>query len=166
MFIPEHLTACFVFALIFYGSPGPATLSLAANGAAVGFRRSLPYGAGIIAGVLVNFIVSMLGIAALMETAPAVVTVMKYASFAYIVYLAIRMARIEPDTRTARALRFHDGVVLNMLNPRRTSPRSPSSPSSEAGSCGSTSSSWSSWSVPRSSSTWPGATRAPRWVTR
>lgn len=114
----EQVISLLAFALVFYGSPGPATLSLAASGSAVGFRRSLPYTAGIVAGVLVNFVVSTVGIAALMEAAPTVVTVMKYASFAYIVVLAVRMARFEPRTGSARPPAFHDGVVLNLLNPK------------------------------------------------
>ena len=114
----ERLTTCILFILVFYGSPGPATLSLAASGASVGFRRSLPYLFGIVSGLLVNFVVAALGITVLMQRAPALVTIMTYLSLGYIIYLAVRMVRTDPKAGAERPLVFSQGVLLNMLNPK------------------------------------------------
>ena len=56
------------FALI--GSPGPATLSLAAVGAAFGARRGLGYLAGIVAGVFVVMMVTATGVTGLVLALP------------------------------------------------------------------------------------------------
>ena len=57
----EGLTGFILAALALCGSPGPATVSLAATGAAFGPRRSLAYMAGIDAGMVVVMSVTAAG---------------------------------------------------------------------------------------------------------
>ena len=49
----QDLPAFLLAGLALVGSPGPATLSIAATGAAFGQRRGLAYMAGILAGLAV-----------------------------------------------------------------------------------------------------------------
>lgn len=90
------------------GSPGPATLSLAATGAAFGARRGLGYMAGIVIGM-----VAVMGI-----TATGVVGVLLAA--AYFAYLAFRIATAPPLTESTqqRQPSFGGGVFLSLVNPK------------------------------------------------
>ena len=116
---PSHLTQFLILSLLLYGSPGPATLSLAASGAAVGFSRSLPYLLGILLGLGLNILLAAFGLVSLLERAPGVVSALRYLSLVYIVYLAIRMLRNKPGPGTRdHSLKFGEGVLINLLNPK------------------------------------------------
>ena len=58
------------------GSPGPATLSLAATGAAFGAWRGLGYMAGIVAGVVVVMAIVASGLTGLMLALPGAASAM------------------------------------------------------------------------------------------
>ena len=109
----------FVFATVLYGTPGPATLSLAASGGAYGFRKSVPYLLGVISGVFFNFLLVALGVAYLFQNYPVVYDVFKYISLSYVLYLAYRIATSGSiKSETCSPLRFIQGVILNLLNPK------------------------------------------------
>jgi threonine/homoserine/homoserine lactone efflux protein len=62
-----------------------------------------------------------LGVAALLRTAPAVFTLLKYVGAAYLCYLAVQALRTEefdPTTETAGGGSFRRGVLVNALNPK------------------------------------------------
>jgi len=115
-----ELVSCFVFILAFYGSPGPATLSLAASGRMNGVRNSLPYMSGIVSGIVVNLVLTFSGLTALMSAHSVFATVFRYAGFLYIIYLAWRIARSATDLNQARDMPFTyaSGLLLNTLNPK------------------------------------------------
>jgi threonine/homoserine/homoserine lactone efflux protein len=115
----QRVIAFFAFALILYGTPGPATISLAASGAAYGFRRSLSYLLGLVLGILITLVVAAFGLGYLFTEFPTVHATLRYVSLAYILYLAYRIASSGMTASDdAKPLGFLQGVVLNLINPK------------------------------------------------
>ena len=107
------------FALM--GSPGPATLSLAAVGAAFGGRGGLRYLAGIIAGTFCVLLLIATGVTGLILTQPVLATALALAGAAYILYLAYRIATAEPISGHAdpgKQPPFAGGFALAIANPK------------------------------------------------
>src|SRR5437764_3942687 len=80
------------------GSPGPATLSLAATGAAFGARRGLGYMTGIIIGMAVVMGIIATGVMGVLLALPGATPVIVAMAAAYFVYLAFRIATAPPVT--------------------------------------------------------------------
>ncbi len=103
------------------GSPGPATLSLAATGAAFGRRGALGYVTGLTVGMVLIMVVTATGIAGLLLALPGVRPAVLTIAAAYFLYLSFRIATAPPLADTAAGRRpptFHAGVVLNLVNPK------------------------------------------------
>lgn len=103
------------------GSPGPATLSLAAAGAAFGARRSLAYMMGQIAGLIAVMGITASGLVGLLLALPGATPVVLTVSALYFVYLAFRIATAPPltaDGAQGRRPTFVAGTVLSLLNPK------------------------------------------------
>ncbi|MBB4315646.1 LysE family translocator [Roseospira marina] len=86
-------------ALPLAGSPGPATLSIAAMGAAYGVRASLPYCLGIVFGTMLVLIAVASGLAGMLLAVPGLVPVVTVIALGYILYLAVRIATAPPLSR-------------------------------------------------------------------
>jgi threonine/homoserine/homoserine lactone efflux protein len=115
----QRLVAAFAFAMILYGTPGPAIISLTASGAANGFRRSLPYLVGLITGTLVTLAVAAFGLGYLITEFPLVYETLRYASLLYIFYLAYRIARGGMSGgEDPKPWRFGHGILLSLVNPK------------------------------------------------
>jgi threonine/homoserine/homoserine lactone efflux protein len=102
------------------GSPGPATLSLAATGAAFGARRGLGYMAGIVAGVVVVMAIVASGLTGLLLALPGAAPVMAALAAAYIAWLAWRIATAPPlgEQATAKPPSIVAGFFLALANPK------------------------------------------------
>ena len=85
-----------VTALAIMGSPGPATISLTATGAAFGVRRSARYLAGIVAGTTVVLLAVAVGVTGVLLATPALRPVLIAAAVGYILYLAYHIATAPP----------------------------------------------------------------------
>jgi threonine/homoserine/homoserine lactone efflux protein len=116
----EGLLGFLLAALALAGSPGPATLSLAATGAAFGARRGLSYLAGITAGMLIVIAITASGVTGLVLALPGATPVVVALSAAYFVYLAFRIATAPPLAENAqgREPSFLGGVFLSAVNPK------------------------------------------------
>jgi len=116
----EGLTGFILAALALCGSPGPATVSLAATGAAFGPRRSLPYMAGIDAGMVVVMSVTAAGVTGLVLAIPGATPVVAVLAALYFVHLAWRIATAPPlgDTAPGSEPSFAAGVLLSLVNPK------------------------------------------------
>lgn len=117
----SDLMAFIVAGIALVASPGPATLSLAAAGAAFDGRAARIYLFGIMTGAALV----ILGVAAGLLTAvlaiPHAATVLAVVSFCYLGYLAYRIAMAPPvnsEGRAAVAPGFMTGVIFNLSNPK------------------------------------------------
>jgi len=115
------LLALIVASAIVMGSPGPATISVTAIGAAFGLRRSLGYLGGIILGAMLVLLAVALGAVAILLSLPRIAPLLAAASAAYMIYLAWQIATAPPLTRhgpKAPAPSFAGGFLLGVANPK------------------------------------------------
>ncbi|MEM1234896.1 MAG: LysE family transporter [Pseudomonadota bacterium] len=111
--------ALIAFAASQVGTPGPANMALLATGARFGLRRALPFVAGVVVGKQIIIWPLGYGLLELAAQAPAVFAALKWASAAYICWLAWRVAnmRLAPGER-AVAPGFLAGLIVHPLNPK------------------------------------------------
>lgn len=117
----DGLAGFLVAALALAGSPGPATLSLAASGAAFGPRRSLAYLVGIVAGMVVVMAITASGVVGLLLALPGVAPVVTAVAALYFVWLAWCIATAPPLGEQAgqgRPPTFIGGFGLSLINPK------------------------------------------------
>jgi threonine/homoserine/homoserine lactone efflux protein len=109
-----------VTALALMGSPGPATVSLAAAGSAYGVRRSLGYLAGIVLGTAVVLVAVAAGITVTLLAVPVLRSVLVALSVAYILWLAYRIATTPRPGEGSDAAppSLAGGVLLGVANPK------------------------------------------------
>src|SRR5215468_10809349 len=103
------------------GSPGPATLSLAAAGAAFGARRGLGYMAGIVIGMIGVMGIAATGAIGVVLAIPGATPVVIAAAAAYFAYLAFRIATAPPladGAGTGHRPSFGGGLFLSLVNPK------------------------------------------------
>ena len=108
------------FAASQVGTPGPANMALMATGARFGFRASLPFVAGVALGKQLIIWPIGFGILSLAEAAPWAFQVLKFASIAYIFWLAWKVAnlRLGAAAPDQRAPGFLAGLWVHPLNPK------------------------------------------------
>jgi threonine/homoserine/homoserine lactone efflux protein len=111
--------AAAVFFLIV--TPGPGVLSTAGVGSAFGFRSGLAYVGGLFLGTNLVALAVVSGMAAVLLAVPFVRTVLVYASAAYLLYLAARIALAGSRIAFIEARKapgFLNGVALQAINPK------------------------------------------------
>jgi len=117
----ENLPGFLLAALALAGSPGPATLSLAASAAAFGTRRSLGYLSGIVIGMVCVMAITASGLVGVLLAVPGVTPVVTVIAVAYFAWLAFRIATAPPLTDTPEGGRppsFMGGLGLSLINPQ------------------------------------------------
>src|SRR5215475_11505918 len=117
----DGLLAFLLAGLALAGSPGPATLSLAAAGAAFGTRRVAGYLAGIVVGMVAAMAITASGLVGLLLAVPGVAPVVTVAAALYFVWLAWRIATAPPLTEEAGQRRppsLAGGLALSLANPK------------------------------------------------
>jgi threonine/homoserine/homoserine lactone efflux protein len=117
----RQLFALVLAATVVMGSPGPATISVTAVGAAFGLRHSLRYAWGIILGTIAVLLVVATGVMAMLASMPKLAPLLALASAAYILYLAFRIAMAPPlAAHAGQAARptFSGGFLLAVANPK------------------------------------------------
>ncbi|UDL88163.1 LysE family translocator [Mesorhizobium sp. PAMC28654] len=103
------------------GSPGPATISVTAVGAAFGPRGSLGYTCGIVLGTIAVLLAVATGLMAMLVSVPTLTPVLAVASAAYILYLAFKIATAPPlaaNPDQAARPTFLAGFLLAIANPK------------------------------------------------
>lgn len=113
------LATLFIFAASQVGTPGPANMALLVTGAAHGFRATLPFMLGVICGKQLLAWPMGFGLMKLALSVPLLFSVLKYASAAYIIWLAWRVAnlRLKPG-EVGSVPGFLSGLVVHPLNPK------------------------------------------------
>ena len=108
-----------VFFLI--GTPGPGVLSTAGVGSGFGYRPGLAYVGGLFVGNNLVALLVISGIAAATLAVPGLGTVLLFASTAYLLYLAARIALAGAKIgfiEAERAPGFWNGLALQPINPK------------------------------------------------
>lgn len=119
--IMDGLAGFLIAGIALTGSPGPATLSLTATGAAFGLRRGLAYGAGITLGMLAVMALTAAGVVAFILALPGLAPVVTVLVALYFLHLAYRIATAPPlaaANSDAAAPSFAAGVALSLVNPK------------------------------------------------
>jgi threonine/homoserine/homoserine lactone efflux protein len=109
-----------IFAASQVGTPGPANMALMATGARFGLRAALPFVAGVALGKQLIIWPIGFGLMALMDAVPGLFTALKWASVAYIFWLAYRVAfsSLKPGQAGAKPPGFAAGLIVHPLNPK------------------------------------------------
>jgi len=109
-----------VFAGSQIGTPGPANMALLATGARFGFRAALPFVAGVALGKQLIIWPIGFGLMELSARAPWLFVALKYASAAYIIWLAWKVANLRLGTGAGegRVPGFAAGLIVHPLNPK------------------------------------------------
>ena len=109
-----------IFAASQVGTPGPANMALMATGARFGFKAALPFVAGVALGKQLIIWPIGYGLMELAITLPWLFIALKWASAAYICWLAWKVAnlRLKPGTGDAAAPGFKAGLIVHPLNPK------------------------------------------------
>ncbi len=108
-------------------TPGPNNLLLMRSGARFGVRRSVPHLLGVHIGFQGLLLLSWLGVGALLLALPAAFIVLRWACFAYLLWLAFIILRealakpaaaatAQPATHSARPMSWYEASAFQVIN--------------------------------------------------
>ena len=114
-----------VFSFLVFGAsqiatPGPANMALLATGARFGLVAALPFVAGVALGKQLIIWPVGFGLMELADSAPWIFVVLKWASAAYICWLAWKVANLRLNLNAVEAAvpGFAAGLLVHPLNPK------------------------------------------------
>lgn len=107
-----------VAAIALLASPGPATLALAASGAAYGMNRSIRFFVGITLGLAIAMALVATGLYVVLHSFPVLATVLAVISIVYILWLAYRIGTAPPIKEELSVVTpgWGAGFVLGVAN--------------------------------------------------
>lgn len=117
----QNIVLLLSVALPLMGSPGPASMSLAATGSTFGFQRGGRYLIGILLGNSTVLLMIAGGVTGLLLTIPNAVPVLTVLGLGYLLYLAFRIATapvVRRDLDGAKEPSTAGGFMLSMVNPK------------------------------------------------
>jgi len=115
----ETFTAFLVFAAVMVGTPGPANMVALSAGARFGLRQCIGLILGLTVGKVLLNIAMGTGLVAAIRAYPVAFEIAKWASAAYMVWLAWRIAGSSMVAREVdNPLTFRDGIIVHPLNPK------------------------------------------------
>ena len=116
--IDQAVLAFTVAAIALLASPGPATLALAASGAAYGMKRSTRFFAGITLGLVIAMVLVATGLYVVLQRFPMLATALAVISIGYIVWLAYRIGSAPPikEAQSVVTPGWGPGFVLGVAN--------------------------------------------------
>jgi len=124
MLTAELLTALIAFAFVSSITPGPNNLMLMTSGANFGFVRTIPHMLGVSVGFTLMIVLVGAGLAKIFELYPIAHQILKYASCAYLVWLAWKIATSPPPgSKTgaetqAKPMTFMQAALFQWVNPK------------------------------------------------
>ncbi|MBB3945774.1 threonine/homoserine/homoserine lactone efflux protein [Rhizobium skierniewicense] len=112
--------------LVFAASPGPDNMTIVARTITHGAASGLAYGAGTVAGILIFLTLAAFGLSILAAEMGTLMTVLRSAGAAYLIWMGIRLWTAEPvvsdlhsvKTRGSLLSIFATGMALNLGNPK------------------------------------------------
>ena len=123
------MTTVIAFAAAFFvfaASPGPDNMTIVARTITHGAPSGFAYGAGTVVGILIFLALAAFGLSILASEMGVVMTVLRYAGAAYLIWMGIKMWTAEPvvpqlqpvTNRRGLASVFATGIALNLGNPK------------------------------------------------
>lgn len=105
-------------AIALLASPGPATLALAASGAAYGMQRSFEFFVGITLGLVIAMALVASGLYVVLHSFPGLAVALTVISIVYIFWLAYRIGTAPPiqDEQAVVTPGWGAGFVLGVAN--------------------------------------------------
>lgn len=119
----DLLLALAGFAFVTSATPGPNNMMLMASGANFGVRRTIPHMLGVSWGFALMIVLIGLGIDRLLAANPAIETVLKWISLAYMLWLAWKIANAAPPEKSpergrSRPMTFFEAAAFQWVNPK------------------------------------------------
>ncbi|CAM4237486.1 LysE family translocator [Pseudoalteromonas byunsanensis] len=115
----DALFSLLFMTLLLFGSPGPAPISLLASGANFGYKRNLPFLAGILTGLSLAMVLVNIGLSQLLASSPQLSSLLSLLCVGYLVYLAYKLYFQDAQQPKGSLLpSFSQGVLLNIINPK------------------------------------------------
>ena len=117
----DTFTAALLFSLVMGFTPGPNNVMLAASGANFGVSRTWPHLWGVTLGFPVMLLVIGLGLATVLLASTGLQLGMKILSCAYLLWLALQIARSSSVTGKpggGRPLNFLQAAAFQWVNPK------------------------------------------------
>jgi threonine/homoserine/homoserine lactone efflux protein len=118
---PQTLTAALLFSLVMGFTPGPNNVMLASSGARFGVGRTMPHLAGVAIGFPVMVLLVGLGLASILLASPHLQLGMKIVSCAYLLWLAVQIARSDSaggSSGDVRPMSFLQAAAFQWVNPK------------------------------------------------
>ena len=109
-----------LFAFVSAFTPGPNNIMLASSGANFGFGASLPHIFGVSTGFISLVIAAGFGLARLFSIFPILYDILKFISFFFLVYLALKIgtAGRAQAQRRDQPIRFWQAAMFQLVNPK------------------------------------------------
>lgn len=112
--------------LVFAASPGPDNMTIVARTISHGAASGIAYGAGTVVGILIFLSLAAFGLSIVATEMSFVMTVLRYAGAAYLIWMGVKLWTTEPIVPTIRPVPerrglfkiFATGVALNLGNPK------------------------------------------------
>jgi threonine/homoserine/homoserine lactone efflux protein len=118
----ERFLSMLLFVTVTTATPGPNNLMVLASGANFGLRRTVPHIVGIALGFGLMVLAVGVGLGTLFDRFPELHSVLKWIAFAYLLWLAWRMANarapVEGKVAGARPLSFLGAAAFQWVNPK------------------------------------------------
>ena len=117
----DLLWALAIFAFVSSVTPGTNNMMLLSSGANFGVRRTVPHALGVALGFTLMVAVVGLGLAGLFSSYPVLLVAMKWIGAAYMLFLAVKIARSAPLTERStktRPMTFIQAAAFQWVNPK------------------------------------------------
>lgn len=108
----------FAYIIIMVFTPGPNNIMSMINAQKVGFKKGLPFNAGILAGDVILMSLCLIFSSGLYKILPKAQFPMKIAGGAYMVYLALRILFPGPNHEKHTRGSFPMGIIITLMNPK------------------------------------------------
>ncbi len=112
------------FSLVSGFTPGPNNLIALATGANFGYRRTLPHVFGVVLGFNIMFFLMGAGLAGLFKAVPLAHEILRWASLAYLLFLAWKIATStgfgsrKSEEADAKPITFIGSAAFQWINPK------------------------------------------------
>jgi threonine/homoserine/homoserine lactone efflux protein len=115
----DNLLPFVLFVIAMTATPGPGNLTMMAIGQSTGFKSSIPFLAGTAVGCIALDTSIACGLGQIIISAPKIAAILRVAGLIYILYLAIKVLRLQISRKTVnKRFTFFEGFLIHPLSPK------------------------------------------------